>query len=175
MSAYSNLNEPETKGYVSLPSIRPGPNFSMEVGEEPRGSPAEGHGLAVEEGRGRATRLLAHPAAFFSSRSGASAEGAAGRKTEESAPAAMAELAIFLRTSLHPCSPAARAARSARAAPDGAPWRGADGAGAMRRGEGSGWSSGAPFSGKIRPREGLLHPPRRRIGAQRRRIGSCLE
>jgi len=55
--------------------------------------------------------------------------------------------------------------------PDGAPWRGADRAGAMRRGEGSGRSSGAPFSGKIRPREGLLHPPRRRIGAQRRRIG----
>ena len=102
-------------------------------------------------------------------------EGAAGRKTEEGAPAAMVELAIFLRTSLHPCSPAARAARSARAAPDGAPWRGADGAGAMRRGEGSGRSSGAPFSGKIRPREGLLHPPRRRIGAQQQRIGSCLE
>ena len=124
-------------GYVSLPSIRPGPNFSMEVGEEPRGSPAEGHGLAVEEGRGGAPRLLAHPAAFFSSRSGTSAEGAAGRKMEEGAPAAMAELAIFLRTSLHPCSPAARAARSARAAPDGAPWRGADGAGgrcAMERG-----------------------------------------
>jgi len=73
-------------GYVSLPSIRPGPNFSMEVGEEPRGSPAEGHRLAVEEGRGGAPRLLAHPAAFFSSRSGTSAEGAAGRKTEEGAP-----------------------------------------------------------------------------------------
>ena len=100
VSAYSNLNEPETKGYVSLPSIRPGPNFFMEVGEEPRGSPAEGHGLAVEEGRGGAPRLLAHPAAFFSSRSGTSAEGAAGRKTEEGAPAAMAELAIFLHTSL---------------------------------------------------------------------------
>ena len=52
----------------------------MEVGEEPHGSPAEGHGLAVEEGRGGAPRLLAHPAAFFSSRSGASAEGAAGEE-----------------------------------------------------------------------------------------------
>ena len=83
-----------------MPLIWPGPNFSMEVGEEPRGSPAEGHGLAVEEGRGGAPRLLAHPAAFFSFHSGTSAEGAAGRKTEEGAPAAMAELAIFLRTSL---------------------------------------------------------------------------
>jgi len=64
-----------------------GTRLRMKVGEEPRGSPAEGHGL------------LAHPAAFFSSRSGASAEGAVGRKMEEGTPA-MAELAIFLRTSL---------------------------------------------------------------------------
>jgi len=59
-----------------------------------------GTGSPQKEVRGGAARLLAHPAAFFSSRSGASAEGAAGRKTEESAPAAMAELAIFLHTSL---------------------------------------------------------------------------
>jgi len=63
-----------------------GARLRMKVGEEPRGSPAEGHGL------------LAHPAAF-SSRSGASAEGAVGRKMEEGTPA-MAELDIFLRTSL---------------------------------------------------------------------------
>ena len=84
VSAYPRLNGPETEKWIrilaNLPSIRPGPNFSMEVGEEPRGSPAEGHGLAVEEGRGGAPRLLAHPAAFFSSRSGASAEGAAGEE-----------------------------------------------------------------------------------------------
>ena len=129
MSAYPRLNGPKTEEWIRILAIhRYGPaqthavrrqcstrspphaaaaaaasrlgDFPTEVGEEPRGSPAEGHGLAVEEGRGRATRLLAHPAALFSSRSGASAEGAAGRKTEESAPAAMAELAIFLRTSL---------------------------------------------------------------------------
>jgi hypothetical protein len=40
----------------------------------------------------------------------------------------------------------------------------------MRRGEGSGRSSGAPFFGQILPREGLLLPPRRRIEARRRRI-----
>ena len=51
-----------------------------EVGEEPCGSPAEGHGLAAEEGRGGASQLLAHPAAFFFSRSCASAEGATGEE-----------------------------------------------------------------------------------------------
>ena len=73
-----------------------------EVGEEPCGSPAEGHGLAAEEGREGASQLLAHPAAFFFSRSGASAEGATGEEDGGGRPSgpAMAELAIFLRTSL---------------------------------------------------------------------------
>ena len=39
-----------------------------------------GTGSPQKEVRGGAARLLAHPAAFFSSRSGASAEGAAGEE-----------------------------------------------------------------------------------------------
>ena len=101
VSAYPRLNGPKTEEWIRILAIDTARPKLLHGG---RGGTARltggGHGLAVEEGRGGAPRLLAHPAAFFSSRSGTSAEGAAGRKTEESAPAAMAELAIFLHTSL---------------------------------------------------------------------------
>ena len=45
-----------------------------------------GTGSPQKEVRGGAARLLAHPAAFFSSRSGASAEGAAGEEDEGGRP-----------------------------------------------------------------------------------------
>jgi hypothetical protein len=44
------------------------------AGEGPHGSPAERHRLAVEGGRGGTTQLVVRPAAFFSSRSSASAK-----------------------------------------------------------------------------------------------------